>query len=370
MTPLELRADVPAFTETTYLNTGASGPSPKYVVEAAQAVLEAHEYDAPLEDGMYPFAFDRYERLRERVASFVGADAEEIALTNSTVDGINRVAGAIDWQPGDVVVRTDLEHPAGVLPWERLRSDGVDVRVVETSAGTIDLEQYESAVEDARLVCFSAITWTHGTELPVETLTEIAHEHDTFVLVDAVQVPGQTHLDVRDWGADAVVAAGHKWLLGLWGAGILYVDSSIAAELQPRSIGYRSVTDPLADPYEYKQGAARFELGTRNLAPHVGLVEAMDAIDRVGVSTIETRIGSLTEKLKDSIPAERLLSPREFESGLVTIDVDDPEETVEQLNTEGIVVRSIDAMDAIRISVHAVNTESEIDDVLRALEFD
>lgn len=112
MTPDELRTTIPALDDVTYLNTGAHGPSPRPIVERATEFLEYHEYESPGDDGPYPTAFDAYEAVREDVAAFIGAETEEVALTQSTTDGINRIATALDWEPGDVVVRTDLEHPA------------------------------------------------------------------------------------------------------------------------------------------------------------------------------------------------------------------------------------------------------------------
>ncbi|TKX59311.1 aminotransferase class V-fold PLP-dependent enzyme [Halorubrum sp. SS7] len=367
MTPRELRADVPALGDAAYFNFGAHGPSPEYVVEAAASFVEDHEYGSATTDP-YEHAFETYERVRERIAAFVGADPEEIALTESTTDGINRVAGAIDWEPGDVVVRTDLEHPAGVLPWRRLEREGVEVRVLETEDGRLDRDEYAAAVADARLVCFSAITWTHGTRLPVADLVEVANDAGAFTLVDAVQSPGQVAMDVGEWGADAVAAAGHKWTLGPWGAGFLYVDRDAAADLAPRAVGYRSVADPTGDEIEFKPAAGRFEIGTTTAAAHVGLVEALDAIDAVGLEAIESRIESLTDRLKAGVPDDRLRSPRAYESGLVTIDVDDPEATVERLGEEDVVVRSLPHPNGIRASVHAVSTETEVDRLLDALE--
>ena len=366
MTPRELRADVPALGDAAYFNFGAHGPSPKYVVEAASAFVADHEYGSATTDP-YTRAFETYETVRERIAAFVGAAPDEIALTESTTDGINRIADGIDWESGDVVVRTDLEHPAGVLPWKRLEREGVEVRVVETENGRIDREAYADAVTGARLVCFSAITWTHGTRLPVTDLVEIATDAGAFTLVDAVQSPGQTEMNVADWGADAVAAAGHKWVLGPWGAGFLYVDRDAAAELSPRTVGYRSVESPNAAEIEYKRGAKRFEVGSTTAAAHVGLVEALDTIDAVGLDVIQDRIESLTDRLKAGIPADRLLSPHEYESGLVTIDVDDPEATVERLAADDIVVRSLPHPDAVRVSVHAVSTEAEIDRLIEGI---
>jgi selenocysteine lyase/cysteine desulfurase len=368
MTPTELRADTPALHEDVYLNFGAHGPSPRYVVDAADEFVRSHEYEASARNDPYEGAFDAYDRVRERVATFVGAEVDEIGLVESTTGGINAVANAIDWSPGDTVVRTDLEHPAGMLPWQRLEREGVEVRVVETEGGRVDLDDFALAVEDAELACFSAITWTHGTRLPVTELVDIAHESGALALVDAVQVPGQLPVNVSEWGADVVAAAGHKWLLGLWGGGFLYVDREVAESLQPSTVGYRSVETPMADPYEFAAGARRFEVGSSNPAPHVALAEAIDVIDEVGVDRIADRIQKFAGRLVGGVPDDRLYSPKNPESGLVTIDVDDPEATVGRLASEGIVVRALPSPDAIRASVHAVNTQSEIDELLEALE--
>jgi selenocysteine lyase/cysteine desulfurase len=361
LTPAELRADIPALQDRVYMNYGAHGPSPRYVVSAAQEFLAAHEYESPVESDPYGVAFGTFDDVRSRVAAFVGAQADEIALTESTAAGINAVADGLGLQAGDVVVRTDLEHPAGTLPWQRLEREGVELRVVETTAGRLDREAYKTAVADADLACFSALTWTHGTQLPVAELVDIAHDAGAFTLVDAVQVPGQLPMDVSAWGADAVAAAGHKWLLGLWGGGFLYVDSDAAEELQPRTVGYRSVETPTADPFEYAAGARRFEVGSANPAPHVALGEAIETVSDVGVDRIESRIHQLASRLTEQVPSERLLSPATPESGLVTISVDDPETTVERLASEGIVVRSLPEPAALRASIHAVNTETDVD---------
>jgi len=367
MTPRELRADVPGLQESAYLNFGAHGPSPEYVVDAVSDAVADHEFHSGTDDP-YTTAFAGYDRARERVAAFIGAEPAEVALTESTTDGINRIATAIDFEPDDVVVRTDLEHPAGVLPWQQLEAEGVEVRVVETTDGRVNRDAYTEAVADARLVCFSAVTWTHGTQLPVSELVDIAAEAGAFTLVDAVQVPGQLPMDVHEWGADAVAAAGHKWLLGPWGAGFLYVDRAVADTMVPGAVGYRSVTEPTAAELSYEPGAKRFEIGTTSPGPHAGLIEAIDAIESVGVEAIADRIATLTDRLKAGIDDEALLSPQAHESGLVSIAVDDPEATVERLDDDGIVIRSLPHPDAIRVSVHAVSTAAEIDSVLAALE--
>ena len=368
MRPEELRAITPALAKGTYLNFGAHGPSPRPVVEAAQEFLAEHEYDSAIGDDPYEAAYRAFDAARDPIATLLGCESAEIALVESTTAGINAVANAVRWEPGDVVVRTDLEHPAGILPWRRLAQEGVKVRVVETTDGRIDRDAFATAVSDARLACFSALTWTHGTRLPVGDLVEIAHDAGALALVDAVQVPGHVSVDVSSWNADVVAAAGHKWLLGLWGAGFMYVNQQRLDAFEPRTVGYRSVADPTAETVAYHPNASRFEVGSANPAPHVALAEAIRLIENVGLERIEERIQLLARRLIDGIPAERLLSPAEPESGLVTIDVPDPTATVERCHDADVAIRELPYPDAVRASVHAVNTEADIDRLLGLLE--
>jgi selenocysteine lyase/cysteine desulfurase len=373
VTPTELRNDIPALDRATYLNTGAAGPSPTRVVEAVEECVERHEYDAPAEEGMYPCAFDVFDETRETIADHFGAHSDEIALTQSTTDGINRIAAALDWEAGDKVVRTDLEHSSGILPWKRLKRRGVEVEVAESADGRLDVDAMADAVRDAKLVCLSSLTWSHGTKLPVSDVVEMAHDAGALVLVDAVQCPGQTPVDVSEWGADFVAGAGHKWLLGPFGAGFLHVSPGAEEHLDPAHVGYRSVEDPNAEEYAYEPGAHRLEVGTVSPAPYAGLREAIETIEQIGYDAIQSQIRDLTDRLKEAIATSetaRLLSPREYESGLVTFAVEDldPEEFVEELAEDGVRIRSLPFPEnAVRASVHVFNTEADVDELVEWL---
>lgn len=365
-----LREDIPALESCVYLNTGASGPSPRRVLEAANESLVEHQYEAPCGDGMYEYASTALEDARERIARFIGARPAELAFTQSTVDGINRVATAIDWNPGDVVVRTDLEHPAGVLPWERLaREQDVEVRELPTDQGRLDMDDVVEAVSDARLICLSSLSWNYGTRLPVKAVTEVAHDVGALVLVDAVQSVGQTPVDVTEWGADIVVASGHKWLLGLWGSGLMYVSESCRERLTPSHIGYFSTEFEHGElsTFTYREDARRFEHGTMSLSPYVSLAAAIEIVDSIGMETVESRIDHVASRLRDGL-GDRLLGPPGANSGLVTFTANEAESTVNRLAEAGISIRALPEPDACRASVHAFNTEADVDRLLAALE--
>jgi selenocysteine lyase/cysteine desulfurase len=367
MDPTQLRESMPTLDEVVYLNTGASAPLPRPVADAVRSFVERHGYDAPAGDGMYQCAFDAYDEARTAVADLVGADESEVALTQSTTDSINRIACASEWEAGDVVVTTDVEHPSGELPWRRLGElSGVEVRVVETDHGHLDPDDVADVLDgDVRLVSLSATDWEYGRRLPVAAVTDLAHDVGARVLVDAVQAVGQRPVDVREWGADFVAAAGHKWLLGPWGAGFLFVREGAEEWLTPRQVGYRGIVGADETPddraFAYKPGAQRLEVATANPAPYAGLVEAIDDARAAGIDARMERIAELTDYLKSRLPDDQLLSPRDFHSGLVTVETDDAAGVVDRLDDQGVKVRVIPSIDCVRASVHAFNTRADLD---------
>jgi selenocysteine lyase/cysteine desulfurase len=364
-----LRREIPVTEEVAYFNTGASGPSTRGAVEAVSEFQAYHEFEAPAGEGFYEAGFEAFESARGAVAGLLGADPADVTLTESTTHGINLIASSIDWEPGDTVVRTGVEHPSGRLPWERLRdTHGVEIEVVEGDRGRFDPGTFAAAMADARLVCLSAVAWNYGTRLPVQEVVEIAAGTDTLVLVDAVQAPGQYPVDVREWGADFVVASGHKWLLGPWGTGFLWTDPDARRALRPTWIGPRGVATMDAAGYEYVDAASMFELTTTPVAVYRGLEAAIETVESVGIGVIRDRIEDLTDRLKAGIEDGRLLGPRAYESGLVSVDVADPEGAVERLREAGIVVRSIPDPACVRASVHAFNTETEVDRLATAID--
>jgi len=365
MTPEDLRADIPVTDAVSYFNTGASGPSPRRVVDAVCDFQRYHEFEAPATEGMYPAGWGAYEEARAAVAEFVDVDTEEIALTQSTAAGIMIIASSIDWSADDAVVRTDIEHPAGTLPWARLQdTHGIGVEVVDGDDGVFDPDDFKGVVDGARLVCLSSTSWNFGTTLPVSEIAEIAHDAGAMVLVDAVQSFGQLPVHPKEWGVDFVAASGHKWPLGPWGSGWLYVDDEARGRLRPTRIGGHGVKESNEADYEYKESAAMFDLTTMPVAIYRGLHEAVAMIDDIGLDVIQARIERLTDRLKGGIPAEQLHSPREYQSGLVSFEVSDPEGFVDRAKKSDIVIRTLPSPECVRASVHAFNTAEEIDALL------
>lgn len=308
----------------------------------------------------YPSASDVADDVRTTVAGFVGASPDEIALTSNTTEGINAVADCYRWTEDDRVVTTELEHPAGVLPWRRLeRVHDVDVEVVSGDPDGLDREGFHESVEDATLVCVSSRSWM-AVDLDVEELVEAAHDAGADVVVDAAQSVGAHPVDVAEWGAEYVAAPGHKWLMAPWGTGFLYVDEDVSGEAQTR-IGYRSARSAF-ESADLHDDARRFELSTESPALGRGLEAAVEVQGSLDPEQIESHVGGLANRLRDGL-GDRVVSSA---GGLVRFTDPAPDDTVERLQRDDVVLRSLPD-GCLRASLHAFNTAEDVDRLLEAL---
>ena len=358
MEPEELRDAIHIASDVSYLNTGASGPSPRPVREAMRETRGAHT-EAHADD---PYGHESTvaDEARKAVASLLNTSPERIALTSNTTDGINVVADCFDWSDEDVVVTTELEHPAGVLPWQRLSDvHGVEVRTVPDDRKSLDRDAYKDAVRGATLVCFSSTSW-YGASVPVSELVGIAHDAGASVVVDAAQSVGAEPVDVAEWGAEYVAAPAHKWLLGPWGAGFLYASEDAPSDGQTR-VGYKGAVSP-NDSARLRDDARRFEVSTSSPAVLAGTRAAVETVSSVGLDTVEQRTACLTDRL------EQLLGDRHASTGggLVRFTDPTPDDTVARLKDEGVVVRALPDGD-LRASVHVFNTAEDIDRLAETL---
>ena len=374
----ELRKDFPITERYIYFNTGWSGPSPTPVVEAVVNTLRRGASVGPASQRFLTEVEEEIVGLRNELGNLIGAKGEEIALTHSTGDGINIIINGIDWQRGDRVVTTTLEHTANILPLLRLKEHpGIEiVRVEADSEGLFDPSDFGKAIDEkTKLATISHVTYMLGTVLPVKEITKTAHERGVPVLLDMAQSVGCIGSNLKELGCDFAAARGGKWLLGPGGTGFLYVDQERLEDLRLASIGYRGARIEGND-YSCRSDARRFEISEPNVALNVGLRRAVKYHTDIGRKRIEKRIRSLVDYIIEKakgIQSLDVLGTQELnlKNGLVSLEVKDCDasELVPILERKHrIVTRVVPRFNAVRVSLHIFNTEEEIDtlmDILR-----
>ncbi|MGD0027678.1 MAG: aminotransferase class V-fold PLP-dependent enzyme [Candidatus Bathyarchaeia archaeon] len=365
------RERFPITKNKAFLNHAAQSPLPKSSVEAMSKYV--HDFSS---FGSARGEWDDYGK--PLFAKLIGARPGEIALVENTSMGLNIAANVLDYPHGSKIVTTDLEYPSVVYPWLRKRL-GVKVHYVKNVGGKILLDDMEEAIDDKTVaVAISHVEYANGFRHNLHVLSEIAHEHGAYLIVDAIQSVGAIHVDVRRDDVDFLAASCYKWLLGPSGAGYLYVKDDLIEKFEPPLVGWASADQKIFDTDDFwdisslnlSKTASRFEAGSPSFVSFVGARESMKLLLSVGVETITRRIMKLTSSLIEAVKGLglELQTPEEQQSrsGIVNFRVRNPREVARKLGAKGIVVSARNH--GIRVSPHFYNTEEEIETLMKEIE--
>jgi L-cysteine/cystine lyase len=317
---------------------------------------------------------EAYARARNAAARLVGADSEDVALTQSTTHGMSLGAYSINWQPGDEVISTTTEHPGCLVPLHALRERfGVGLKLVQPPVTAEKI--VEEITERTRLIALSHIDWTTGEVLPLEEICAAARERGILTLVDGAQSAGNIPVDAPATGADMYAFTGHKWVLGPEGMGAFFVRPD--CRTYSPSLGFASLANPADfDPeggYELHAGARRFEASTMSPAVADGFAAAAEAVSErgeQGYAEIRRRAEFLMNLLEED-PRITLRTPRPATNGLVSFEIEGvpAKEAAERLLEKRFVVRFIpEPNHYVRVSVHLFNAEAELEALAKAVE--
>ncbi len=376
-----IRAAMPAVREYAYLNTGTFGPLPTFVQEAMQREAEREFLHGRITSESYERATDLKRRAREEVARLLGCRPDQIALTRHTTDGINLAVMGLDWQPGDEIVTTDMEHPGAQGPvFNVARRYGVVVRTARLGTGAGDVVGALARLfgRRTRMVVLSHLTWNTGAILPIAEIATLAHQHGALVVVDGAQSAGSIPVDVRALGVDVYAIPGQKWLCGPEGTGAVYFSDEALDRLQLTIVGYASLApnglEPIGGYFLPKPTAERFEVGGVHVPAIAGQVAALRWLrEDIGYSWIFQRVAALGRRVAErlaSLDGVDVLTPPDRMAGLVSFTVrdGDPQALVAALAQRNVIVRWITHPYSVRVSTGFYNTEDDIERFVDALE--
>ncbi|HKI05259.1 MAG TPA: aminotransferase class V-fold PLP-dependent enzyme [Thermoanaerobaculia bacterium] len=373
-TLLRLREEEFAVIEhCAYLNHAGMAPLPRRSAARMAAMAEAVTRSG---DRDWSERQRQGERAREMAARLLGArQAREVAFVENTSTALSMVAEGLDWQAGDNVVGAALEFPSNVYPWMGLAGRGVEYRQAAERDGRIDPEELLSLIDGrTRMLALSWVQYASGFRSDLGRLGRACRERGVLFVVDVIQGLGALPLDVERDLVDVAAAAGHKWLLGPEGIGLLYVSDRVVERLRPVRAGWRSMRDRFQwTEYDmtWSEGARRFESGTLNIYGIVALGGSLEIFLEAGAEAVERRVLALADRaarglaeLGFSVVSSR--APGET-SGIVAATHPrlNPSELVRRLGERGVVLAA--RAGRLRFSPHFYNTEEEVDRALAAL---
>ena len=287
-----------------YLDSAATSQTPRAVTDAMTRYYE--ETNANVHRGVHALAeeaTERYEGARARIARFIGADPRGVVFAKNATEGFNLLAYSYARRrlgPGDVLLSTEMEHHANLVPWQLVAEDaGFELRYVPvTEDGELDLEAFRAEVATGRVKLFTVTAMSNvlGTINPVAQLAaEVrAAREDAVVVIDGAQSVPHLPTDMAELGADALCFSGHK-MLGPTGIGVLAADPALLESMPPFLGGGEMISNVTLEGATFNEVPYKFEAGTPPIAEAVGLGAAVDYLDAVGMPTIREHEVALIE---------------------------------------------------------------------------
>ena len=375
-----------------YLDSASSSQKPASVIDAMSRYYETTH--ANVHRGVYAIAEEStrlFEAARASLARFVGArSAQEIVFTKNVTEAINLVSyswGRANLGPGDVVVLTEMEHHANLVPWLALKAErGIELRYLPlTDDGELDLSDLDRTLEGAKLLGVSAMSNVLGTINPIRQLADAAHAAGALILVDAAQHAPHLPTDVKALDVDFFGITAHK-MLGPTGIGALWARPELLESMPPFLGGGEMIRDVRLDGFTTNDVPWKFEAGTPPIAEAVGLGAAIEYLNAIGMDAVREHEKALTayalEQLQSRHPGLVLHGPLDPEKrgGVISFNYNDvhPHDLSQVLDEAGVCVRAghhcakplmrkLGVGATARASFSVYNDEADVDVLVEAL---
>jgi cysteine desulfurase/selenocysteine lyase len=340
--------------QLAYLDSGATSQKPLQVLDAERDFLTTS--NGAVHRGAHQLmeeSTDAYEQGREDIAAFVGADADELVFTKNATESINLVSyvlGDLRFDravgPGDVIVTTELEHHANLIPWQELaRRTGATLRWYGvTEDGRIDLDSLHLD-ERVKVVAFSHHSNVTGAVAPVAELVSRAKSVGALTVLDACQSVPHQPVDFHALDVDFAAFSGHK-MLGPNGIGVLYGRRELLSAMPPFLTGGSMIETVTMEATTYAPAPQRFEAGTPMTSQVVGLAAAARYLSAIGMDAVEAHENELVAAALEglsNLDGVRLIGPSSMElrGSPVSFVVDGihAHDVGQVLDDEGVAVR-------------------------------
>jgi kynureninase len=364
------RAEFPVLDRRTYLISASLGPLSRRSRALAEQHLDLWEQLGP-EELWFEHGLPRLQECRDRFASLIGADGDEVAIIPSVSSGLSSLATCLDYHSRPKVVLTAMDFPTNHYVWLAQERAGAKLQVVATpdrirveEQDVVDAIDEQTAIVNVNRVLFES-SWI--IDLP--PIVEAAHERGAAVVVDDFHGTGILPIDVHALEIDFLVSGALKWLCGGQGIAFLYCRRDLVETLEPRVVGWFGTQNPFdfdRSTLALRSDARRFETGTYTLPQAWTAAGGLSIILEVGVETIRRRNQELTDAIVERAEALKLelLSPKSSErrGGLVRLRIPGgrsaAERILHRLFERDIVLDS--RGDAVRISPHFFNHHDDI----------
>ena len=376
-----------------YLDSAATAQRPKRVIDAvAEFLLTAN---ANPHRGAYTLgsmATDAYEAARTRTATFLGVPATELVMLGSATEALNLVArswGRANLSRGDVVLVTEAEHHANLIPWQQVtREADADLEFipVDDVTGEILWDRLDGLLKlRPKIVAIGHVSNVLGSIAPLAQIAPQVHSVGGLLVVDGCQAVANMPVNILETGADFYAFSAHK-MGGLFSGGGLWARANLLDAMEPIETGGDMIREVRLRDATFAEGTQRFEAGTPDASGTVALAAACEFLDELGRQQIHDHEVRMLERvlreLPEALPDARILGPKSAKdrAGLVSFSSDlvHAHDLATILDRRGVAIRAghhcamplheqLELSASARVSVAPYTTDEDLDALFEGL---
>jgi selenocysteine lyase/cysteine desulfurase len=369
------RAEFAIPADRSYLNTAFLGPMPLSAVAAGEEALRNKSQPWKIDVDSF---FAPVDALRSSLAGLLGGDQDGIAIVPAVSYGVAVAAANLTVKPGSTIVLMAEQFPSNVYAWQSAADQvGAEIRTVTPGPEGWTHALLAAIDERTSVVAIEPCHWSDGRTVDVVAVGEAARAVGAAYLVDVSQTLGAVPFPLADARPDFVTGVLYKFVLGAYGTAFLWAapqwrDGTPIERSWLQRDGSSNFSQLAQYTDAFRPGARRFDVG--QVASHVNVASTLAAANLVAgwdsgavidhALSLTQYVAERTAELGFQAPPEEQRSPHIIGMQLPP-DSPPPAELAAALAAEDVTV-SIRGT-ALRVSVHAFNTVSDIDRLLSVL---
>ncbi|KAF5008865.1 hypothetical protein FDECE_4889 [Fusarium decemcellulare] len=383
-----LRAKFPALQQDqVYLDNAGGSQILGVVVDAIRDYLIGSNVQVGASYKVGRLSTDRVAEGFVAGAKYINASKDEIVFGGSTTQLFRNLSLSLNFQPGDEIVVSAVDHEANIASWVDLAErQGLTLKWWKPEHPTnpkLTVENLKGLLSDkTRLLTLTHCSNILGSIHDVKAITTDAHQYPALlVCVDGVAYAPHRQIDVRDLGVDFYSFSWYK----VYGPHVSMLYASRKAQQHMRPLGhYFNPTASLSDKLSLAAGSYELVSSVPVLVDHL-LSEGWEGVKEQELALQAPLLDYLANRGDVTIYGEKNPDPN-IRAPIISFKVrgwgsQELVEAVEQKTKLGFRwgsfysqrlikdILGLDPVDAIvRVSMAHYNTVEEIKAVIAALE--
>jgi cysteine desulfurase/selenocysteine lyase len=317
--------------------------------------------------------WEEVEAVRVKLARFIGADTKEVSFFQTTASALSQAAFSIPLKPNDEILTWDQEYPSNFYPW-RIAAERAGAKLIQlpSSDYLTPVETILNAInEKTKVITISWVQFMTGAVTDLKQLSAAIKDRDIWLVADIIQGVGVRPFNFHETEFDIVCSGSHKWLCSNYGAAFMAVKGSRLNEMIPIEFGamtFGTPDTPKSFTRPIKKTGHRFEPGSKSMIEIIAMGETLDLFEKVGLENIFQEANRLGTKLCAGLQKSGVKVYLPHQGPIVNFSTGSIEKdhALAGLLAKKKISYALRGP-GIRLSVHAFNTDAEIEECLKVV---